>query len=177
MMVFNEIEMLFEGCGGSLYFGEPVTQLEHALQTAALAEADGAATPLVIAALLHDVGHLLFGVWHVSGPQRDLRHEMLGSEWLALRFPPEVGSPVRLHVEAKRYLCYAESSYVESLSRASKQSLELQGGPFTPIQAERFLDTPFSLDAIKLRRWDDRAKVCGKRVPELACYRERLKVG
>src|SRR5579871_1803106 len=134
-----EIDRLFRERGRSRYGGEAVTQLEHALQAAALAEQEGARPALIAAALLHDVGHLLHDLPD-DAPERDVddRHESLAARWLAGRFGPEVVDPVRLHVAAKRYLCATAPGYLDGLSPPSLHSLELQGGPMSPGQARRF---------------------------------------
>ncbi len=148
--------------GERAYLGEPVTVLEHSLQAAALAEDDGAASETVAAALLHDLGWLLHG-----GPRA---HEQRGAAHLEHYFGPEVVEPVRLHVEAKRYLTTAEVGYRARLSEASVRTLALQGGPMDETEIETFLDRPFSGDAVTLRRLDDRAKVPGARTPALDHY-------
>ena len=166
---------LLESGGGSLYFGEAVTQLEHALQTAALAERSGAPDALVVAALLHDIGHLLHGLdEHAADRGIDARHEDVGESWLASRFSPAVSEPVRLHVAAKRYLCATDPVYVSGLSEASRQSLTLQGGPMRDSDVHAFERTPWAQDAIRLRRWDDAAKVPGLRVPDVSHYLARI---
>lgn len=166
---------LLESGRGSLYFGEAVTQLEHALQTAALAERSGAPEALVVAALLHDIGHLLHGLDEQAADQGiDARHEEVGQDWLASRFSPAVSEPVRLHVAAKRYLCATDPAYVSGLSEASRQSLMLQGGPMSLSEVHAFERTPWARDAIRLRRWDDAAKVPGLRVPDVTHYLARI---
>ena len=168
------LDMLRDG-GGQAYFGEPVTQLEHALQTAALAERAGASDALVIAALLHDIGHLLHGLGeHVAGDGVDARHEEVGNRWLSGHFDAAVTEPVRLHVAAKRYLCSIDPGYAATLSGPSRHSLALQGGPMTPDEVVIFEWNPWAKDAAALRRWDDEAKVPGRTVPGLSHYRRRL---
>lgn len=175
MNVVDEIVSLFEHQGETSYFGESVSQAEHALQAAYLAEQEGAPDALVVAALLHDVGHLLHGQGEgVAERGVDARHEVVGEEWLARRFGPEVTEPVRLHVAAKRYLCAVEPDYAEELSPASARSLALQGGPMTPEEVHDFEQNRYFYDAVRLRRWDDRAKVPGLEVPGLAHYLKRL---
>src|SRR5262252_1446015 len=110
---------LFETRGASEYLGEPVTQLEHALQTAHLAAQEGASVTLVVAALLHDIGHILTPGDDPAQRGIDGLHEERGCAWLARHFGPEVTEPVRLHVLAKRYLCSTDDDYLESLSPAS----------------------------------------------------------
>jgi phosphonate degradation associated HDIG domain protein len=173
--IFDIVAALLEQRGGSAYFGEPVTQKEHALQCAWMAEQEGAEDALVVAALLHDIGHLLNGgPENVADADADRRHEAAGEQWLASFFGPQVTEPVRLHVAAKRYLCAVDPDYVASLSEASKQSLELQGGPLTEGAIAAFAELPYAEDAVRLRRWDDRAKVPGLMTPELIHYTLRV---
>jgi phosphonate degradation associated HDIG domain protein len=165
------IASLFDLLGGRMYSGEPVTQLEHALQSAALAQQEGAAEPLVVAALLHDIGHLVndLGETPTARGVDDL-HQFHGARFLRKLFGPEVTEPVRLHVEAKRYLCATRSGYYEALSDDSRRSLVLQGGVFTLEQARAFADKPFAADAARLRIWDDQAKAAGQATPDLADF-------
>jgi phosphonate degradation associated HDIG domain protein len=170
-----QIEALFAALGDRAYSGEPVTQLEHALQSAALAQADGAAEPLVAAALLHDLGHLVNDLGEsptVHGV--DDLHQFHGAHWLKPLFGPEVLEPIRLHVLAKRYLCATRAGYLEALSADSVRSLALQGGPLDAEAAAAFLARPYALDAVRLRLWDDAAKVAGQATPTLADYRALL---
>ncbi|MGZ6039695.1 MAG: HD domain-containing protein [Phenylobacterium sp.] len=165
------IESLFElyERRGAGRYGEGVTQLEHALQCAELAVRDGAGDRLVAAALLHDIGHLLEAE---DMPRADVdhRHEARGAAALRGLFEPAVVQPIALHVAAKRYLCATEVTYFESLSEASRRSLELQGGPFTPIQARRFEAVPHFADALRLRRYDEDGKLIGKPCRPLRGY-------
>jgi phosphonate degradation associated HDIG domain protein len=175
MSVIDQLFVLFMDRGQGAYFGEAVTELEHALQCAHLAETLGAGGALVAAALLHDVGHLLHGLPEDVAEQGiDARHEEGGAAWLDRHFPPAVGGTVRLHVAAKRYLCAVEPDYAASLSAASRLSLDLQGGPCTPAEARRFEREPWFRPAVALRRWDDAAKVPGLAVPGLEHYRRYL---
>jgi len=171
MNIVEHITDLFEKRGDSEYGGEAVTQQEHALQTALLAEQAGAEPELIVAALLHDVGHLLHDLPD-DAPEEgiDDRHEVLGQRWLAKHFDPDVTEPVRMHVEAKRYLCAVESEYYDSLSPPSLQSLDLQGGPFTEGEVREFEQLPYFQDAVALRRWDDEAKVEGLETPDVAHF-------
>jgi gamma-butyrobetaine dioxygenase len=175
MTVPSEVIDLMTKRGAAAYFGEPVSQLEHALQCAWLAARDASPRDLVIAALLHDIGHLLHDLPESAANHGiDVLHEIAGYEWILSRFGVGVAEPVRHHVAAKRYLCWAEPRYLESLSPASVQSLELQGGMFTDAEARQFEALPHYRDAVMLRRWDDRAKIAGLAVPELGEYREML---
>jgi phosphonate degradation associated HDIG domain protein len=149
-------------------YDEVVSQMDHALQTAALARADGAPDVLVVAALLHDVGHLLElrdgGI--VEGDvSQDLHHEVRGAAWLSAVFPPEVTRPIALHVEAKRYLCALDPSYRADLSAGSRASLARQGGPMNRAEMESFQANSSHFDAVRLRRWDDAGKVTDLEVP------------
>jgi phosphonate degradation associated HDIG domain protein len=172
MNVADQIFELFEARGSNAYFGEKLSQLEHALQTAWLAERARSSQALIVAALLHDIGHLIHSLPEDIADQGiDGLHEALGADWLAKYFGPEVTEPVRLHVEAKRYLCFAEASYRALLSTSSLQSLALQGGPCTASEARALETNPFLCDAISIRRWDDAAKTAGLMVPSLDHYR------
>jgi phosphonate degradation associated HDIG domain protein len=166
--IVDEIRNLFETSGGSLYGGEAVTQLEHALQAAMMAEGEAAGPHLIAAALLHDVGHLLHDLPD-DAPDAgvDDVHEELAHRYLSRHFGPQVTEPVRLHVDAKRYLCAVEPAYWASLSPVSQQSLELQGGVFSAAEASEFERSPFFEQGVWLRRWDDRAKVVGLATPSL----------
>jgi [1-hydroxy-2-(trimethylamino)ethyl]phosphonate dioxygenase len=168
--VVEEIEALFARHGGESY-GEGVTMLQHALQTAALAQAEGADDALVVAALLHDVGHFLQPTDDSFGYHK---HARSGGEWLARRFGPAISEPVRLHVAAKRYLCAIEAAYFGRLSAASVHSLGKQGGPMSVPEVAAFAALAHAEAAIRLRRWDDGGKVDGLHVPELAAYRQRI---
>lgn len=154
-----EILTLFRTKGGSQYGGEAVSQLEHALQCASLARAEGAADALITAALLHDVGHLLHDLPDDAPDQGvDDLHENLAANYLKLYFGDDVVEPARMHVEAKRYLSRVEPGYKERLSEPSIQSLALQGGPMDAEDAAAFAALPFAQDAVRLRRWDDQGK-------------------
>jgi len=156
---------------GRDHYGEGVSQQEHALQAAWLAEREGAPPALIVAALLHDIGHLLHDLPEdIADQDVDTEHESLGSAWLSQYFGPEVSEPVRLHVSAKRYLCAAEPGYLDQLSAASQQSLALQGGPFDAAAAADFRAAPGAEAAILLRRWDDEAKIVGLATPDLAHF-------
>jgi len=151
------IDQLYAARGG-LHYGEGVTQIEHALQCAILAEAEGSPPGLIVAALLHDIGHLLENEEDVAQGRFDDRHEAVGARILETIFPESVYRPVALHVAAKRYLCFTEPQYWAGLSAASQQSLKLQGGPFDQAQAQAFERAPFWQAAVQLRRFDDMGK-------------------
>lgn len=163
------VRRLYEEHGADRYeSGKPdsVSQLEHALQCAMLAESAGADEYLVTAALFHDLGHLLYPDDEVEVNSDD-EHEVRALPALAPLFPESVLEPIRLHVKAKRYLCLIEPDYHDGLSVASKRSLQLQGGVFTREEGERFLDLPHAAEAVLLRRWDDLAKNKGAETPSL----------
>jgi phosphonate degradation associated HDIG domain protein len=162
---------LFADRGDSAYGGEPVSQIEHALQAAALARRDGAGVTLVTASLLHDVGHLLHDLPDdAPGRGVDDTHETLAARWLSRWFGPEVIEPVRLHVDAKRYLCAVEPEYLGRLSEPSVLSLRLQGGAMTADEVHAFRGSPYVAEAVALRRWDDEAKDPELVVPDLESY-------
>jgi phosphonate degradation associated HDIG domain protein len=169
--LIREIAELFARRGRQMYSGEPVTQTEHALQAALQAEQSGADAALITAAFLHDVGHLLHDLDEDCAEEGiDDKHEALGAEWLSQHFGFEVVEPVRLHVAAKRYLCAVDQEYFDRLSDASRLSLRLQGGPFTTAQARKFEEHPCFAAAIKLRRWDEEAKIPQLPTPPLEQY-------
>jgi phosphonate degradation associated HDIG domain protein len=175
MNVIDHLFTLFREKGNGAYFGEAVTETEHALQCAHLAEQSGAAPALIAAALLHDVGHLLHGLPEdVAERGIDGRHEEGGAAWLKRSFGPAVVDPVRLHVAAKRYLCAVEPDYHAGLSEASQRNLRLQGGPMSAEEVCRFEQERWFRSAVAVRRWDDAAKVPGLVVPGLDHYRPCL---
>lgn len=154
--------------GAQRYGREAVDQRQHALQCATFAEQADAAPALVVAALLHDIGHLVDSDADSADAQsRDARHEALGARWMRDLFGDDVLMPIRLHVAAKRYLTAVEPDYLARLSPQSQRSLELQGGPFTEVEAERFIAAPYARDAVLLRRWDDLAKDPDAVTPDL----------
>jgi phosphonate degradation associated HDIG domain protein len=173
--IMDTIIELFARRGEAAYHGEAVSQTEHALQAALLADREGAPDRLVVAALLHDVGHLLDGQDEDLAPRGvDGRHEEAGCAWLARYFGPDVTEPIRLHVAAKRYLCAVAPSYIDGLSPASRRSLKLQGGAMNDEQRAEFVSNPAHADAVRLRHYDDTAKVPGLEVPGLEHYRDRI---
>jgi phosphonate degradation associated HDIG domain protein len=175
MKLIDRIFTLFRDKGQGAYFGEAVTQTEHALQSAHLAEQSGSAPELIAAALLHDVGHLLHSLPEdIAEHGTDGRHEERGASWLKRYFGPAVVGPVGLHVAAKRYLCAVEPDYHAGLSEASQCSLRLQGGPMSQEEVCRFEQEPGFRSAVAVRRWDDQAKVPGLVVPGLDHYRPCL---
>lgn len=171
-----DIESIFARRGDEQYTGEPVTQLQHALQTAWLAEQHDADDELVTAALLHDIGHLLND--HGASPTLrgiDDVHQYVALPFLRGVFGERVLGAIQRHVDAKRYLCATRAEYWQNLSADSKRSLELQGGTFTPEQAQRFIESPGAQDAVKVRLWDDLAKAPDLETPPLSHYLARAR--
>jgi phosphonate degradation associated HDIG domain protein len=174
MKVLREIRQAFDRRGLESY-GEGVSQLEHALQCAYCAERDGAPAPLIVATLLHDIGHMLHDLPEDIADQGiDTQHESLGSAWLSQYFGPEVSEPVRLHVPAKRYLATKEKGYYDLLSEASLLSLKLQGGLMSEAEMQAFEQEPYRREGIQLRRWDDEGKIVGWEVPDLGHFEKYI---
>jgi phosphonate degradation associated HDIG domain protein len=171
-----DIELLFARHGAEQYSGEPVSQLEHALQTAHFAEQSEASDALVTASLLHDLGHLL----NHQGETPTLRgiddtHQYFALPFLRGLFADAVLDAIKLHVDAKRYLCATRAGYFAALSEDSKRSLGLQGGIFNESQAGAFIAQSGAPEAVRLRVWDDRAKTAGLATPPLAHFLERAR--
>ncbi|MGW3284880.1 2-trimethylaminoethylphosphonate dioxygenase [Streptomyces sp. NPDC001002] len=166
---------LFAGEGAGAYLGEEVTMAQHMLQAAARAEEAGAPGPLVVAALLHDIGHFQ---GPVSGEElmagTDNRHSHTGADRLADWFGPEVTGPIRLHVAAKRYLCAVEPEYFDLLSEASVFTLQVQGGPMSPAEVAEYEANPYAADGVAVRRWDDEGKDPEASAPDFAHFRPLL---
>ncbi|HEV9038478.1 MAG TPA: HD domain-containing protein [Puia sp.] len=175
--ITDEIMSLYEGYGGAEYAGEKVSQLQHMVQAAQLAEEQGYDEEVVLAAFLHDIGHISeaangnnamdgFGI-------KD--HEELGAEFLREKgFSKKIARLVESHVEAKRYLTVKDPGYYDQLSEASKQTLEFQGGPMTREEAEAFEQYPLFPLIIQMRKWDEQAKIENKPLPDLQHYRQMI---
>lgn len=166
-----DIDALFARHGQRQYSGEAVTQLEHALQSAFQADQAGSSAELITASLLHDLGHLIYeeeGTLTLKG--KDDLHQYSIVPFLRGLFPDSVIEPIKLHVDAKRYLCQVDKQYWDTLSPDSKRSLELQGGIFDEVAAAEFAARPYAKDAVALRRFDDFAKVSGLKTPSLGHY-------
>ena len=171
MSVTDEILALYQRRGSDAYFGENVSMTEHALQAAYFARTAAAPPALIVAALLHDVGHLIEDVPDdIADWTTDIRHEELGGHWLAKRFAAEVSEPVRLHVPAKRYLCATDTAYLEKLSSASVHTLKLQGGPMSAAERALFEKERYFRQAVRVRHWDDQGKLAGLATPALEHY-------
>ncbi len=136
-----------------------INQLQHALQAADHAERMGLPPAMILACLLHDVGHMIHHLGEAPAEDGvDDRHEELGAKWVADRLPRSISEPIRLHVSAKRYLCKAEPGYFESLAKDSVISLHLQGGPMSSDEIADFVARPYAEAAVLLRRIDELAK-------------------
>ena len=177
LLTLDDIEPLFIAKGSRMYAGEPVTQLQHALQSAQLAKQNGASAALVVAALLHDLGHMVNDQGETPTLRGiDDRHEYVALPFLRRLFDDAVLQPIRLHVDAKRYLCARGdgtingAQYWANLSADSKRSLELQGGIFTDAEAQRFIAQPHAAGAVSVRLWDDEAKIENAKTPPLGHY-------
>jgi len=161
---------------GAVFYDENVTQLEHALQCAHHTRQQCGTPHEIVAALLHDFGHILLVERAGDGEHRatDWEHEDVGGRFLEAFFPAAVTAPIRLHVPAKRYLCAVEPEYYERLSEASRHSLGLQGGRMSAGECVAFERNAHFVEAVKLRRWDDLAKTPGLEVPGLDAYRAEV---
>ena len=162
---------IFDRRGADSYLGEEVTMSGHMLQAAQNAERAGESNAIIVAALLHDIGHYT-GEFPENYIDLGLnnRHESMGAAILEKFFPEEVTQPVRWHVEAKRYLCAVEPDYFCGLSEASVKTLELQGGPMNRREIREFEKNPHLQAIIPVRRYDDAGKVPGKTTPALGHY-------
>ncbi|MDP5007925.1 MAG: HD domain-containing protein, partial [Glaciimonas sp.] len=176
MLTISTICDLFEANGHQMYSGEPVTQLQHALQTATLAEQSGASAELICAALLHDLGHLLNHQGETPSARGiDDTHQYFAIPFLRDLFSDAVLEPIRLHVDAKRYLCAIDTAYFAQLSEDSKRSLALQGGVFAADETLNFIVRPYAEDAVRLRLWDDLAKDAQMVTPSLSHFEAMMK--
>ena len=166
---------LFARRGTEEYMGEPVSMAQHMEQTAACAVADDSSDKLVIAALLHDIGHFV-GDFPIDALENgvDNLHEEAGAKFLERFYPASVTEPIRLHVAAKKYLCAVDEEYFSRLSDASVQSLQVQGGPMTQVEIKAFESSPYHQSAVQVRRYDDDGKVAGLDIKTVSSYRDRL---
>ena len=174
--VVDLIRDILERRGDESYLGESVSMTEHMLQSAWIAEQAGETPGVVVAALLHDIGHYTGELGEDYLEQGvDNLHEIAGAAILERWFPPEVSEPVRWHVAAKRYLCAIEPSYLDGLSEASRRSLALQGGPMNADEAAGFASSPWLDTILRVRRYDDGGKVPGRQTPGLSHYLELVR--
>ena len=158
----------------SLYIGEKLTMSEHMIQSAMLAEKAKSKNDLICACLLHDYGHfILEDPDHLVSKSIDGKHENIAFNFLKNYFKPEVFEPIRLHVQAKRYLC-RNKSYWNILSEASKVSLKLQGGIMSDDEAKKFVLLKFHDDAILLRKYDDEGKIPNIKIKKIEDYRNLI---
>ncbi|MFZ9037441.1 MAG: HD domain-containing protein [Gammaproteobacteria bacterium] len=166
---------LFATRGAAEYMGEAVSMSQHMEQSAACARADNAPDSLVIAALLHDIGHFI-GAHPIEALENgiDNVHETAGADYLAPYYPPAITEPIRLHVAAKRYLCATDDGYFGRLSDASVNSLMVQGGPMSADEVKAFEAKPYHEDAVRLRLYDDDGKVKGLTIKPVSDYRDLL---
>ena len=173
--IISEIEAIYSRWGDSKY-DEQVSQLEHAVQCADYARLDNASDELVVATLLHDIGHLLELERHEGNAilTENDDHESTGAAYLARHFSSAVTAPIALHVEAKRFLCTTEESYFAKLSPGSVRSLEMQGGKMSATEVERFAKHPARDRAVALRRWDELGKDLQPSGLTFADFREYL---
>ncbi|MGC3936814.1 (R)-1-hydroxy-2-trimethylaminoethylphosphonate oxygenase [Roseobacter sp. EG26] len=165
------LEDIFERRGGEEYLGEPVTMAEHMLQGATLAERSGQDEIIIVAALLHDIGHFTseFGTFSMEDTE-DRHHEDAGADVLQAFFPTLVTDCVRFHVAAKRYLCATRSEYFARLSAASVHSLNLQGGPMSAQEVSAFETNPNLREIIAVRYLDDAGKHADMETPAFAHF-------
>ncbi len=173
--IVDEIFSLFENYGHEQYFGEPVTQLQHACQAAEFANTEGYDDEVVIAALLHDIGHLCVEAdEHNSMADLGIKdHELEGANYLRQHgFSEKICQLIGAHVAAKRYLTATDSSYYNNLSEASKKTLEFQGGMMSPNEVHAFETNPLHRLFIRMRIWDEMAKDPTISLPDLSIYKK-----
>jgi predicted HD phosphohydrolase len=164
--------------GDKDYFGERVSQLAHALQSAQQARSSGADNETILAALLHDIGHFIplyadMPAMMATNGDKVGRgsHEVFGADYLGqLGFSEKIRALVGAHVMAKRFLTATDKEYYESLSERSKQTLKVQGGPFNDEEVAEARKDPLLQEKLNVRRWDDLAKVPGMAVEPLEAY-------
>lgn len=170
MLRIEEVTRLYKIYGRLIRRGEAVSQLQHALQCAHLAEQARGSCELVAAALLHDFGRLLVACAEGQSEELSDGHEDAAIPFLRGLFPSNVLEPIRLQLDAKRYLCTMDSAYWAALPASSRHALAQQGGPLPASEAALFLKRPFALDAIAIRKWSDRAKNQNAQPPDWAHF-------
>ena len=166
---------LFARRGAEEYMGEPLSMAQHMEQTAACAVAGNASNELIVAALLHDIGHFV-GDFPIDALENgiDNDHENVAAEFLAPYFPESVTEPIRLHVPAKKYLCATDKNYFDQLSDASKQTLVVQGGIMNSEEVKQFETNRYYREAVQLRKYDDNGKVANKTIHPIIHYQSLL---
>jgi len=174
-IVVDEIFSLYENYGAADYIGEPVSQIEHMCQAAQLAEAEGYDDEVILASFFHDIGHLCEHIYETK--QMDgygvMDHESLGGEYLREKgFSEKIARLVESHVPAKRYLTFKYPEYYNKLSDASKATLDKQGGRMDDDEATQFEADNLYLLFIKIREWDDKAKIEKVPLPSLEIYKQ-----
>jgi len=173
--IIEKVFGLYEKYGAADYIGEPVSQLEHMSQAAALAEAEGYDEEVILAAFFHDIGHLCAEEGEAESMQGmgNVDHEKLGSDYLLeMGFTARLARLVESHVIAKRYLTYKYPDYYTRLSDASKTTLGFQGGPMNADEATAFESDPDADLYIRFRYWDDKAKEMDVPVLNIARLKE-----
>ncbi len=172
MDAIEKLADIYTTTGLEVFEGDrTVTQTSHALQTAMIAEAEGANAAMIAAALLHDIGRIVNPKDRaITDSGGDAKHEIVAQKYLEPWFGPEVTMPIKWHVAAKRYLIATAEDYASKVSGGSVRSLKGQGGAFTAAEAETFIREPFAREGVLLRRWDDRAKLPDAETPEFAHF-------
>jgi phosphonate degradation associated HDIG domain protein len=174
-VIANEVFMLYEMYGSDDYIGEPISQLEHMLQAALLAEEGGYNEEVILATLFHDIGHLVVAIQSLEKMEGVgvVDHEKIGAQYLAQKgFSPRLCRLVQSHVKAKRYLTFKYPDYYNKLSAASKQTLVLQGGRMIETEADLFEIEPDHKLILQMREWDDKAKEKNIALPPLHKYQQ-----
>ena len=170
--ISNLFDLLVKKGANKQYGGENVTQLEHAIQCAELAEKNNKSEKFITACLFHDIGHLFDDDLESMENNEDGYHENVGSKYLKDTFSHEVVEIIKGHVDAKRYLTFIDQEYFQTLSKASQISLKIQGGAFDKQHADEFISKPFMQASVELRKLDDLAKIEGKKIPNIEYFRK-----
>jgi phosphonate degradation associated HDIG domain protein len=174
--IVDEIFDLYSTYGNADYIGEPVSQIEHMSQAAQLAAHEGFDGEVILAAFFHDIGHLcvMSTLENSMGGYGVKSHEKIGADFLRSKgFSERLARLVESHVQAKRYLTFKDSTYYNSLSEASKQTLAFQGGPMNKNEAIQFENDPLFESMIQMRRWDEMAKEENATVMDLNDLKQR----
>lgn len=170
----DHIIRLYQEHGNEAYFGEDVSQLQHASQAYEAAKNEGHDNDIQVAAFLHDFGHLITDA-EPMGNLGVLNHEQIGADWLRKRgFSDKVCRLIAAHVNAKRYLVAVDEAYQRNLSEASRQTLVYQGGEMSASEVSRFEEDPYFLLYIRMRLWDEAAKNPSVSALDLAVFRAKI---